>query len=130
MTDNSLLRLLAYLHCDGDEAKAEKAVEWALKDRDDKSFKRMGKTALQDISEAAWRIYNAYPATDVNNKGRSTRKGHADLQRIEKMLNSGYSEDELMKAIEEEKCRGQWLRNFSLFLQNLPVSQDDNFSDN
>lgn len=123
--DISMIRLLAYLHYNGDEQKATEAVSWALKGREDKSVMRTGKAALQNVSDAAWRVYDAYPSSDSNNENRSTRKGEADLQRIERMLNSGHSEEELIRCIEDEKSRGRWLRNFSSFLQNLSDMEDE-----
>lgn len=117
----ALLRLLAYMNYKGDEEKANKAVEWALKSETNKSPKKPRKASTTAYNEDVWAVYDAYPATDPNNNGRSTYKGEKNLKQIEELLKSGKTKEELLKAIEYATSGGQWLKNFETFLNNLPI---------
>lgn len=120
MADVTLLRLLAYMYY-GDEETANKAVNWALNGEGSESMPKRTKVKRRDFNEDVWAVFNAYPDTDINNDGRSTNKGEANLKKIEILLKSGYHKDELIDLINIEVSSGKWLRNFTTFLNNLPI---------
>jgi hypothetical protein len=68
-------------------------------------------------------LYNLYPSRDINHNNKSTVKSYKDKERIKSLLKKK-SFEEIKKSMEFylKECNKQktWLKNFSVFLNNLP----------
>ncbi len=78
-------------------------------------------------SEIIDRIYSLYPSSTIRGNGKcSTGKCAKDKKRIATLLKN-HTEEQITKIIERyvKEQDGQYLKNFSTFLNNLPEYQDD-----
>lgn len=80
------------------------------------------------VIQAAERLYRLYPAkTQSGERGvRSTGKCAKDKQRLMTLLKT-HTEEQIERAITNyvTEQHGEYLKNFSTFLNNLPESEDD-----
>ena len=115
LTDFLLMKIASAL------CKKDAASIW--KEYDEQRPKTAAKTEApeEDVEE----IYDAYPTRDPRNGNRSLGKCAKDKQRIRVLLRQ-YTKEDILLAIESEikenEDAGKWLKNFSTFLNNLPVA--------
>jgi len=101
-------------HCDGNAIKVNKIKVNEIKEKEIKENNKDN-----DIDE----IYLKYPSTDKNNDNRPTGKGSKDKEKIKALLKK-HTKEELISTIgnyiEASNNSKSYIKNFSVFLNNLP----------
>lgn len=111
-------------------AGAEKWADGIIPQKKSKGLELGREMALEaDVLDAVNQVYKAYPAKCAN-RGTSTGKCRKDKDRIYYLMTKqGYTAQGLINAInkyvsEVSSARG-YLKNFSTFLNNIPLDEPD-----